>query len=337
MAEPDRGPRVQWHGIEQELSPLGFGTSALMSRVNRRDSARLLQTALDAGITHFDTARSYGFGEAEMAVGDLLAGRRDRVTVTTKVGILPPRRSAGLAAAKAVARGLLRVLPGMRDQLRRRAGGLVQAERFDTASMTDSLHTSLRQLRTDYVDFLLLHEPSFAVLATTEALSFLERVQREGKVRNFGIAATPEVAEIALEQAAEYTSVLQLSHGVFTPNLQSLRRGPPGVVFTHSALGTRFGALQAQLKQDARLRAQWTEALRVDLGEPGSLVGLALQYARVALPRVVVLFTSTQPAHVLQNAAALKPVISAEELKKFEALVQEWSAMDGGRLKRAGS
>ena len=322
----DRSDRAHGSGICRELSRLGFGTSALMSRVNRRDSIVLLQTAFDRGLTHFDTARSYGFGEAEKVVGEAFAGRRDQITITTKVGIVPPPRAAGLtAAAKAMARGLLRVAPGMRAQLRQRAGALVRAERFDTASMTESLHTSLRQLRTDSIDFLLLHEPSSAVL-TTEPLAFLERARSEGKVRSFGIAATPEVANFALEQAPGYAGVLQFPNGVFTPHPDSLNLLPSGAVFTHSALGTRFDALRVQLLRDARMAARWSETLGVDVTEPGTLARLALHYALAAVPHGVVLFTSTKPAHVRENAAALETSAAADQLRRLKMLAEEWSA-----------
>ena len=69
-------------GTELAPSRLAFGSAPLMARLGRRESVRLLEVAHDSGITHFDTARSYGYGEAESAVGDFLvgtAGRGDRV------------------------------------------------------------------------------------------------------------------------------------------------------------------------------------------------------------------------------------------------------------------
>ncbi|MFC7538736.1 aldo/keto reductase [Siccirubricoccus deserti] len=75
-----------------------------MSRTDGHRSVRLLQPAFDASTTHFDTARSHGYGEAEVAVGDLLAAvGRDRVAVAT-IGIPAPRRSPMVMAAKAAAR-----------------------------------------------------------------------------------------------------------------------------------------------------------------------------------------------------------------------------------------
>jgi aryl-alcohol dehydrogenase-like predicted oxidoreductase len=47
-------------GTDLRPSRLGFGSAALMARLGRRESIRLLEVAHEAGITHFDTARAYG-------------------------------------------------------------------------------------------------------------------------------------------------------------------------------------------------------------------------------------------------------------------------------------
>ena len=99
---------------------LGFGCSMLMSRLNRADSLRLLNRAYDAGIRHFDTARLYGYGEAESVLGDFLKERRATVTVATKVGILPPKRTVLLTLAKAAARKIVAVSPALRARFRAR-------------------------------------------------------------------------------------------------------------------------------------------------------------------------------------------------------------------------
>ncbi len=311
---------------------LGFGTAALMSRVNHAASLRLLETALEAGITHFDTARSYGFGEAELVLGNLLAGRRDRVTVTTKVGIVPPARTAALAAAKAMARGVLGLFPGMRMQIRRRAGEFVQSEQFDAHTLRSSLEASLRTMRTEYVDYLLLHEPSCEVLETEEPLSFLERVRQEGKVRAFGIATTPEVAAHALQYASQYTDVLQVPHSVFRPGLpRAAVRGMQGAIFLHSVLSEQMDALRRTLQHDAQLRRRWSEELGTDVTAPGQLAKTALAWALADEPEAVVLFASLNPAHVRENAAALRAAAPVEQLQRFEVLVREWMVHGNGK------
>src|SRR5438105_7640592 len=101
-------------------SGIGYGCSQLMARTGRAESIRLLEAAFDAGITHFDVARSYGYGEAESALGAFLAGRRDQVTVTTKLGLGPPRGSGLLKVAKVAARAAVAAAPPLGRVIGRR-------------------------------------------------------------------------------------------------------------------------------------------------------------------------------------------------------------------------
>ncbi len=71
----------------------GVGCSAVLGRVGRKESLAALGAAYDAGITFYDTARSYGYGESEALLGEFLRGRRDSVVVSTKFGILPAQTS----------------------------------------------------------------------------------------------------------------------------------------------------------------------------------------------------------------------------------------------------
>ena len=86
---------IQVPGITIGVPILGFGCSSLTS-VGQKQALRLLESAFDSGIRHFDTARYYGYGEAEGILGGFLKSYRGQVTVTTKFGIDPPRRTSAL-------------------------------------------------------------------------------------------------------------------------------------------------------------------------------------------------------------------------------------------------
>src|SRR3954451_25235867 len=158
-----------------------------MARTSRAESVRLLEAAFDAGVTHFDVARSYGYGEAEGAVGDFLARRRASVTVTTKLGIAPPRMTWALRAARGVARQLAQAVPRLRPVARAGASRTVSAGRFGIDEARASLQQSLRELRTDVVDVLLLHDCQPEDL-DGGLLGFLRSRVEAGQVRSFGIA-----------------------------------------------------------------------------------------------------------------------------------------------------
>ncbi|MFP4010648.1 MAG: aldo/keto reductase [Spirochaetaceae bacterium] len=74
------------------ISVVGMGTWAIgadfWGPVDDEQSVRALQAGLDAGINFIDTAPAYGAGHAEEVVGRAIKGRRDKVVLATKVGII---------------------------------------------------------------------------------------------------------------------------------------------------------------------------------------------------------------------------------------------------------
>ena len=73
------------------VSGLGLGCMGMSEFYGTGDDAeslRVLDRALELGVTHFDTSNIYGRGHNETLVGSFLKGRRDRVLNSTKFGIL---------------------------------------------------------------------------------------------------------------------------------------------------------------------------------------------------------------------------------------------------------
>jgi len=79
-------PEVQMAGTKISIPVIGFGCSSLAS-VGRKIAIRLLESAFDVGIRHFDVARYYGYGETGGVLGTFIKSRRAQVTVMTKFGI----------------------------------------------------------------------------------------------------------------------------------------------------------------------------------------------------------------------------------------------------------
>jgi len=177
---------------------LGFGTGAIMGRISRRQGLAALERAYAAGIRHFDTARSYGWGEAEGVVGEFLRGHaREEIRVVTKCGILPVRRSPLLSAAKSIARAALAVAPGLRQAARQ----VASADRFqpvhsvDPARLAESLGTSLAELGVSYVDLLLLHNFTAGMPGLGEVAAWFTDLKRQGTVRRFGYSVEGRLTE----------------------------------------------------------------------------------------------------------------------------------------------
>jgi D-threo-aldose 1-dehydrogenase len=276
---------------------LGYGCASLMARTTRVESVRLMEVAYDSGITHFDVARSYGYGRAESAVADFLHGRRDTVTVTTKVGILPPSPSRSLDALRTVARRVAPLSGRLRAAMRRRAVSLVTEGAFTPAAMRSSFETSLRELRTDHVDVLLLHDPSPGDL-TTEALGFLAACRSEGTARAVGIAADRDLFDGLGAIPSAWGTVAQLPDSLMRPPR------PPELaphVITHSVMGHDTARLHAHLA-GAGLLAAWSAAVDADLMAPDVFARHVLAGALRRNPRGTVLVGSRDPHHIRDNA-----------------------------------
>ena len=99
-------------------------------------------------------------GAAEGELGRFARGRRDRVVIATKFGIEPASAAGRLARLRVPARWLLARYPALRGHAKRRPDAFHQPRHYDAATAHGSLHTSLRELQTDYVDLLLAHDPS---------------------------------------------------------------------------------------------------------------------------------------------------------------------------------
>jgi aryl-alcohol dehydrogenase-like predicted oxidoreductase len=236
-----------------QASALGFGCAALLGRVGRRDSLRALSEAFDAGITFYDTARSYGYGESEALLGEFLRTRRDKVVISTKFGILPAKTNFLKETVKPLARKVLQIAPGARKAVQRQIGAQFSGNNFSLAVLRDSLETSLRKLRTDYVDFLFMHSAPAAVLEQGDLLEELQKMVDAGKVRRFGISAEPDVIEAALDARIAGLESFQFPCNVFdlgTARLFVMRGNDLVAVANHP-----FGGVRRVAESKARLAA----------------------------------------------------------------------------------
>ena len=204
-------------------SGLGMGCNKLGSAaagLSRRAAVRLVHEATDTGITFFDTADVYGGGTSEQLIGAAVHDRRSRVQIATKGGYQFAERNRLEQAARGMAAPLV-------QRLRRLRGGEMSAsapsapaaayatQRFDSAYLDAALSSSLRRLRTDYVDVYQLHGPQ---VADIDAFAqFAERARAGGRVRSFGVGLND------LDEALQWIQVpgveaIQLPIGILDPD-----------------------------------------------------------------------------------------------------------------------
>lgn len=136
---------------ELTVSLVGLGCNNFGSRMDDDAVATVVDAALDAGVTLFDTADVYGGTRSERLLGAALGRRRDEAVVATKFG-MPAGDGPGGAAP---------------------------------AYVRSACEASLRRLGTDRIDLYQLHVPDDSV-PIEDTLGALDELVHEGKVREIG-------------------------------------------------------------------------------------------------------------------------------------------------------
>jgi aryl-alcohol dehydrogenase-like predicted oxidoreductase len=140
------------------VSVAGLGCNNFGGRLDLDGTRAVVDAAIDAGITLFDTSDTYGEGGgSERALGEILGRRRDQIVLATKFGHQRADMGYGPAAGA----------KGGRAYIRR------------------AVTESLRRLRTDYIDLYQLHTPD-PVTPVEETIAALNELVAEGKVRYLG-------------------------------------------------------------------------------------------------------------------------------------------------------
>jgi aryl-alcohol dehydrogenase-like predicted oxidoreductase len=134
-----------------EVTLVGLGCNNFGRRVDADGTRAVIDAALDAGVTFFDTADRYGDGMSETFMGQALQGRRDRVVLATKFG-----------GGGEIGHG-----QGSRDYIR------------------TALEASMKRLQTDVVD-LYQHHQEDPKTPLAETIGALDELVEEGKIRAYG-------------------------------------------------------------------------------------------------------------------------------------------------------
>jgi len=177
-----------------EASVVAFGAWAIggwrWGGTDEAQSVRAIHAAVDAGITLFDTAPVYGFGLSDSILGSALKGRRDKVVLATKCGLIcDPTKGAKHFTTNALS---------FDDD------ALIQVNRYcGGESIRREVEASLRRLKTDRIDLLQTHWQD-TTTPFAETMGAMLELKKQGKIRAIGVCNATSA------QMAEYRNAGQL-------------------------------------------------------------------------------------------------------------------------------
>ncbi|MET0251691.1 MAG: aldo/keto reductase [Novosphingobium sp.] len=189
-------PRLGQSGLK--ISQLILGTVTFGELVGEKHVEEVVKTAIDQGISTFDTADAYGQGESERLLGRALKGERHRVVICTKVGLRVEDSEADHAGSFGA---------GYDHAARWRRGISPNETGLSRAHIVPAVDASLKRLGTDWIDLYQVHRWDNEV-PIEETLGVLDDLVRAGKVRYIGCS---QYAAAQLHEAAQTSRDLRLT------------------------------------------------------------------------------------------------------------------------------
>lgn len=299
-----------------EVSAIGYGCMGLDhgygGAVDPRDGIAVIRTAVEHGVTFFDTAQVYGPFTNEELVGRALTPVREQVVIATKFGFaFDGTRSTGLDS---------------------RPGHI-------RATVEDSLH----RLGVDCIDLLYQHrvDPEVPI---EDVAGTVEDLITEGKVRHFGLSEAG-VEVIRRAHAVQPVTALQSEYSLWwrepenqiLPTLIELGIGfvpfsPLGKGFLTGAITTTTAFdpsdLRSSLPRFTEQARAANQALVDQLGRIAARTGatnaqIALAWLLAQHPTIVPIPGTTKTARLLENIAAIEVELTADDLAELTVAAEK--------------
>jgi methylglyoxal reductase len=316
-------------------SAVAFGAWAIggwmWGGADEQDAERAIHAALDAGINFIDTAPAYGFGRSEEIVGQALAGRRDRVVLATKCGLVWDKEKGEfyfysddkhpVSDAGHATRRVYKCL--------------------SRASLQQECEQSLRRLQTDHID---LYQPHWQESATpiAETMDTLLKLKKQGKIRAIGICNASR-DHIEQYRTVGPLDVVQNRYNLLDRAMDAeilpycRQHGIAVLAYSPLELGLLTGAIGPDRQfNEGDLRRGRPRFAPDNIKKAAALLGEFQPIARqrkITLGQLAIAWTVAQPGltHALvgarnpqqarENAAAGSVVLTAEELTLMETIL----------------
>ena len=304
--------RVPFGSTGLKVSRLGVGLAEIGNELSFdevNEAARVLNSALDAGINFLDTAACYSISEE--LVGRTVAHRRDEYILATKAGHV--------------------------------TGGY-RGSPWTYQTVADSVDRSLTRMKTDHLDLVQLHSCGVDVLEKGDVVRALQDAKEAGKVRLVCYSGDNEAAHWAVDSglfASLQTSFnLTDQGGRVTGLLRKASQRGMGVVVKRPIGGATWAKARADgARANRNYDSQYLERARQMAaagslpGEPGDPVLLALGFTFAHDEVDVVIVGTKDPEHMASNIAIVESglPVSQEAVKELHArwdlLGSDWRQM----------
>ncbi len=288
------------------LSRLAFGCAPVMGRVSRAVALRAMHTAFERGVTHFDVARSYGYGDAEAVLGEFAAGRRDRITIATKFGIRASGTARGLRWLKPAIRQIANHLPYARAALHSVSGKSLSAGHYELAEARRSFEHSLKQLKTDYADILFIHDCSPADELSGELLDYLQNLVRTGHIRAWGIATRPDWIAPVCAKLLVQPMIIQCAQDILHAARTAAHRNGAMPAIFHSPFAATGAIEELRRLLGRESLPQPLIDIAPRLASPDGIARLLIEGALFLAGAHPVLCSMFRPSHILANFEAME-------------------------------
>lgn len=219
-----------------DVSEVGFGCWQLGDKnwggLDGKDAKKLVDKAIELGCNFFDTAPYYGEGRSEEILGDSLKGKRDKAVIVTKFGHNPQPPSD-----------------------------------FSANKIRFSVERSLRKLKTDYIDSVLLHNPPEEILrGDGEHYEIFEALKKEGKIRSYGasIDTSNDLETLMKQPGAEVAEIyMHALHLEVTKAFSNAIKNDIGlIVKVPLDSGWLTGKYRADSIFNTGFRERWTDEVK---------------------------------------------------------------------------
>ncbi|QCM12633.1 aldo/keto reductase [Agrobacterium tumefaciens] len=307
-------------------SAVGLGTWAIggwmWGGTDERQSIAAIQASIDAGISLIDTAPAYGMGLAETIVGKAIAGRRDKVVLVTKCGLVWHVNEGAYFFHQ---------------------DGKPVHRYLGAASIRYEVEESLKRLGTDYIDHYVTHWQD-TTTPIAETVETLVRLKDEGKIRSIGASnVSPEdlaayIATGALDAIQEEYSMVK--RDIETTLLPLCRENAVSVLsYSSLALGLLSGKVGPErvfAEDDQRNgNPRFSQANREKIARLMHALEPVAEAHGASIAQVVIAWTIAQPgitfslcgardpAQAVENAAAARLRLTDGELALISAGVAE--------------